>query len=226
MKLCDVKLLKKSSLYGSNKIFSTCFFLLEKLYKNINIYINGLNKLILLRDEYFKDFSIRIYIDRTIVNNKKYYKILSNLNLDIYEFYCDYFTINHIHYGLFGTLTRYFPLFGHDIATKNIIYFTDIDINIKNYIKELHNLILLFKNMNNIFISSRNEFNNIYSNWLNKKYSIDGGNFITINLQIPKYILTDFVELMKDNKYNKKIFENNRNISYYDYFPFGVMNIF
>lgn len=204
---CLLTLKKKSTLYNKNRIISICFFKLDKAYKDLSVYIEGLKKLIRNRDKYRKSFTIRLYTDSLEI-----YNIVSKYNIDIYMYSCKDFKENNKHKGLFGTLVRYFPLFGHDVEYKNIIIYSDIDVN------RLYSPLIDKFSKYKGFTSLRNSILAVpYGHWINDKNSINAGNCMSVDTILDVNILKKFVYMM--NKSDKNIF-NVRG------FPYGVDEYF
>jgi len=107
--LCNLTILRESTI-KSNKIITTSLFQLQKSYKNIKIYVNGIIKAAQKRDIYFPDFKLILFIDNTIYYSIFYSK-LKQLNYEIILYECKLFKINTYHCGLFGTLIRFMPFF-------------------------------------------------------------------------------------------------------------------
>ncbi len=193
---------------------------MNKQYKNFGIYVNGLKRLIAMRNERMPSYKIRIFIDKSIADDKYIMSILkSDKNIQIVKYTCPNYmeTNKYYHRGTFGTLVRFFPMFDFENNDANLVIVSDIELN-KNdtevmikISKSLH----LFKNKlafmyySNIFLS---EFLN-----LNKKYIFAGRLFNTTRL--PKSSIINFMEninnVVVDNPlYQGKGEPNNENIRY------------
>jgi hypothetical protein len=117
--------------YSKKKnIFSAVFFKLRgKPYKKFVVYIQGLKNL----SEYVKrnvpSYTIRLFIDRSIHNDKKIMKIIRRLkNVEPVLYHCEEYVVNkNYHRGLFGALVRYFPMFDFENNDANIVRVADID---------------------------------------------------------------------------------------------------
>tara|TARA_B110000037_G_scaffold218373_1_gene281248 strand:+ start:2131 stop:2493 length:363 start_codon:yes stop_codon:yes gene_type:complete len=111
--ICKFKPLFKIDYNNKKNIFSACFFKLDgKSYKDFNIYLNGIQ----LFSKYVKknrpDYSIRLFIDNSIYNDKKIINILKKLNnIELVLYECSDYKVNkNKHIGLFGTLIRFFSI--------------------------------------------------------------------------------------------------------------------
>lgn len=203
----SVNIEKKSNLYNKNRIISICFFKLDKSYKELSVYLEGLKKLIQSRDRFRKTFTIRLYTDSLEI-----YNTILKFNIDIYMYSCNDFKENNKHKGLFGTLVRYFPLFGHDVENKNIIIYSDIDDN------RLYSPLIDKFSKYDGFASLRNNILNVpYGIWMTDQNSIGAGRSMSVNTILDVNILEKFVYMM--NKSDKNIF----NVSG---FPYGVDEYF
>jgi hypothetical protein len=136
--------------YDRNKkydILSTCFFLMDNGYKNLNIYIDGLKKIILLLNSQDK-YVGRIFIDENVKNHKEIYGILiSSSKVQIILFKCGDFMKNNYHFDAFGALVRLFPLFDFDNNDANNVIIIDIDLNDEDIVK-LEKLMIFSLNPN------------------------------------------------------------------------------
>lgn len=116
-----------------------------------NGYITGLNNIILKTN----DINIRIYCDNTSVSIVE--KYLNNKNVEIVYFYFEQFYNfeSDCHYGFFGTLMRYIPLFNFDEFDNkwdNVIVI-DLENNFYNVRKLINNF--LKKSVTNLIFWSR-----------------------------------------------------------------------
>lgn len=208
MNNCKLDLLKKSSLYNKNRIISVCLFILEKPYRDFSVYTNGLKKLVKERNAYRNDFSIRVYVD-----SEKAAKIVKPYDVDIYLYTCEkYQNSNKVHDGLFGTLVRYFPLFGHDVDTKNVIIYSDLDKF--NLASETIDEFLKYEG----FMSMRNRILVVpYGIWMKDQDSINAGKNMSINLILDQTILNTFID---------KMWNSDDNLFKVRGFPYGVDEYF
>lgn len=117
--------------YSKKKnIFSAVFFKLRgKPYKKFVVYIQGLKNLSEYVQRNVPSFTIRLFIDRSIHNDKKVMKIIRRLkNVEPVLYHCEEYVINkNYHRGLFGALVRYFPMFDFENNDAGVVRIADID---------------------------------------------------------------------------------------------------
>lgn len=214
--MCE--LLNRSSKYGSNKIISTCYFVLSESYKNPLKYKKGFEELVRMRDKNYPEFTIRLYVDGSSAP-----EVYLNKDVDVYKYenakYRDAKTGGHIE--LFSTLLRYFPLFGHDVAEDNILIYSDIDTNMLysvTYGKTIEYL------SGASFVSYKNEFNSSCDGEWSRTSDmcIRGGKFLTKSIKLDKNILEKFLDHMMSGKYPSGMFNDKK----YKKFPYGVDEYF
>ena len=113
-------------------IISMSFFKMKKGYKKFYIYINGLKRSINFRKKYLSDFKLRIFVDKSIIDDKEIMAIMnSDKNIQLVEYLCpDYLAEDkYYHKGTFGTLVRFFPMFDFPNNDAKDVMVWDIDLN-------------------------------------------------------------------------------------------------
>ena len=138
-------------------IVSCCIFLLEKSYKDVYIYYNGLVNIVKNFKKLLPNYYLRIYFDESIIYTKYKTKEHANLTKNYWIPFIEKLKqINFVqlikldcmklkknkysHYGLFMTLSRFCPLF-YDNKLINHIVFIDIDSGLSD-IKKIKDTIL------------------------------------------------------------------------------------
>lgn len=111
-------------------ILSTCFFKMGSHYKNFDIYIRGIKKIIKMVESQSK-YILRIFIDVHIKSDPDIYPILSSSNkVQIILFKCDnYMNDKNFHIDVFGALVRLFPIFDFEHNDSYNVIIIDIDLN-------------------------------------------------------------------------------------------------
>ena len=136
-KFCSLKKYYKEPDKPYNLI-STCFFLADNYYKDpIQKYFNGLK--ITIENFYLhfdKSYYFRIYFDNSLLEKIHKNKIVNDSidkikqlidsykkqeRLQLVEYNCKDYKKDKFHFGLFGTIVRFHPLFETGSKTKNII---------------------------------------------------------------------------------------------------------
>ena len=211
--LFDIDYTKKK-----NIISVSLFKMANSGYKNFNKYITRLYNLVKITNIKYKKFIIRLFIDDSIYNDKKLFNNLKILNIEIVLYSCSNYIINNIyHYGTFGTLIRFFPMFNFPNNDANLVIIQDADF-IKKKLDELINIINkldLYDNYKNYYILKTSNINNIfdnhdvfYKNILNS-YTVASG-FVSIT-KIDYNIIINYIKSAKDNIYSYFYTSNNNN---------------
>jgi len=168
--ICVFKPLFNIDYSKKKNIVSSAFFKLHgNSYKNFNLYIDGLEKLYnnIINDN--NNFTLRIFIDNSIYNDKILFTRIEKLKkIEIVVYNCPNYIIkdnNDYHIGLFGTLVRFFPMFDFPNNDANIVIISDID-DYEYFNKSIKNMSLLNENINDIFFLKTGNLskNTIYFN--------------------------------------------------------------
>ncbi len=126
--ICEFELLFDIDYSKSTNIISTCFFKMNKHYKNFSIYIDGLKRLIKLLEEE-KNYKLRIFIDSHIKNDKEIFGLLSSSKfVQIVLFKCSDYIQDDYHLDVFGALVRLFPVFDFPNNDAKNVIILDIDL--------------------------------------------------------------------------------------------------
>jgi hypothetical protein len=202
-------------------------------YKDFNLYINGFKKLYKYVMEDELNYTIRLFIDNTIYNDKDLFSQLNNLervNIIIYN--CPKYiekSNSDYHIGLFGTFVRFFPIFDFPNNDAKIVQIMDMD-DYKYFLTNKESIKQIGKNIDSIYLLKNGSIHkNLYTN------EILINNVINPYVVATKYIsfksldynvLIDFfkeidMEKNKDKLYtlykhknNKKMIENNGKFIY------------
>jgi hypothetical protein len=139
MNYLDNKICKLTSLFPidysiKKNIISCSFFKLSTTpYKDFNRYINGLEELYNDVNTKYKDekFTIRLFIDNTIYDDKKLFDRIQKMNkIELILYSCSDYLLEpekKYHIGLFGTFVRFFPMFDFPNNDADIVIISDID---------------------------------------------------------------------------------------------------
>ena len=147
MNLCylENKLFKFTPLFNINynikkNLICSSLFRIKELYKSFDKYIDILEDIYYIINKKYSSYSFRLFIDKTIYDDKIIMIRLNNLKnieLVLYDFLLD------INQGLIGTLVRFFPMFNFKNNDANIVLVTDVDhfmiFNVSKYFKILNN---------------------------------------------------------------------------------------
>ena len=204
--LFDIDYTKKK-----NIISISLFKMSNSGYKNFDQYIDGLTILCEKVKSSYNNFTIRIFIDNSIFNDKNLLSKLKNLKLEIVVYTCpDYIINNEFHYGTFGTFVRFFPMFDFPNNDADLVMIQDADydefgevilnenIDIINklnlYIDYKNCYILKFGDLYNSFKSDSIVYKNIV-NYYTVSSSLIGINKINYN------VIVDFIKSVKNKNY-------------------------
>ena len=98
-------------------------------YRNFDKYVSGIYSLIKFVDNEFNDFTLRLFIDDTIYNDKPIMNKLNSRNIELVLYECPTFIKNGHHRGIFGMIVRFFPMFDFENNDADKIIISDIDFN-------------------------------------------------------------------------------------------------
>jgi len=215
MNLCylENKLFKFTPLFNINynnkkNLICSSLFKIKELYKSFDKYIDILEDIYYIINRKYSSYSFRLFIDKTIYDDKTIMvrlKNLKNIELVLYDFLLD------INQGLLGTLVRFFPMFNFKNNDANIVLVTDVDhfmiFNVTKYFNILNNNkvdineIYLIKKGNlsqNIQYKDFNTLNNDNDNNLNV-YSY-ASHIINIK-KIEYHVIIEYIyDVIKSNK--------------------------
>ena len=127
--ICEFETLFEIDYNKKINILTTCFFKMDKHYKNFDTYIRGLKKLINMLN-YQNEYMLRIFVDQNVLDDQEIMNILkSSKKVQIVLFKCANFMKGNYHIDVFGALVRLFPVFEFkNNDAKNVICI-DIDLN-------------------------------------------------------------------------------------------------
>jgi len=196
-----------------DNIFSTSFFVLQKSYKSIDKYTDGLLMLANFVKDKFPDFKLRVYYDNSLQLSKidkvndtiKTLEKMKHVQLIKYE--CPDFITNFGHQDLFGTFIRFLPLFNTE--KNNMIIISDIDID-ENYKKDIMFVYDYFKNEKDYKFAYFTH-NCYIKPWTkNIDFPIMAGSFLS-KVKFPMEILANFMNCFLKNKKNYKNNKKDKN---------------
>lgn len=133
--ICSFEIISEINPNKKYNILSTCFFLMNNSYKNLNIYIDGLKKIVKFINSQ-NNYVGRIFIDQNVKDHKIIYDILtSSPKIQLVLFKCGDYMKENYHIDVFGALVRLFPLFDFDNNDANNVIIIDIDLNDEDILK-------------------------------------------------------------------------------------------
>ena len=196
---CKFKLHFDIDFNKKQNIISASFFKMSKPYKDFSVYIDGLQTMIQFVENNLPDFKIRLFVDKTILDDEKIKKILfENDTVQIVEYMCPEFLDkdNYHHVGTFGTMTRLFPLFDFDNNDAGHVMIWDIDLTTydMNVLKKSYDYII--KN-NIIYHFVYYGYDNIFKYNITKyKYSIPQAGRLLNSKRFPQKYIINFINVI------------------------------
>jgi len=197
MSQIEITVLKQGT--TSRKVLTCCFFTVGEAYRDFRQYIGNLRRFV-IDTEQLPDFEVRIYTDDT---GKEYaLDIAKNFSrISVLHYDCPAFRDGKGHFGMFGTLVRFLPMF----EDLDIVWCSDIDIP-RNYLDPL-----VLKHMAktkalvhiNTLICYERNFRSVHRN------AILAGMFIT-KVQFPRALLTRFLNMLLDGRLDKHLYAMNQ----------------
>ena len=136
----------------TDKIFSIVLFIIEGS-KKLEIYKEGVKAIINDVSRLFPEYNVRIYFDSTSASFVEQFINRDNVELYLYSFPQFYNKTTKTHFGMFGTLIRYLPLFDiPEHQSKQTIVF-DVDNKlfknskiVINYFNKTSDMRLIYRN--------------------------------------------------------------------------------
>jgi hypothetical protein len=126
--ICCFKPLFKVNYDVKKSIISSSFFKIDNPYKDFKLYIDGLEKLYKYMISSTPQFSLRLFIDYNIYNDKAIMNRIRKLDkMEVVLFKCTEFMEGSFHIGLFSSLIRFFPMFDFANNDANLVLISDID---------------------------------------------------------------------------------------------------
>ena len=140
--ICTFKVLDKQFLLKEGvDILVSVFFKRDQYYKNFDIYIKGLNKVLQFVNNECNTtkhnmFIYVLFIDQNIADDNEIMKLISKCKYCVpVLFKCVNYMKGQFHYDLFGSMVRFFPMFDFGANPCNIVICIDIDLHDEDYIR-------------------------------------------------------------------------------------------
>ena len=208
-----------------NTILISCsIFKLKKYYNVIDIYIDGLLKII--NTVIKKKYHIIIFFDHSIKNDNKFINIFNKYVILKNVLFCEYFFKDYIdeygyHKNIFGMYIRLLPIFIEEIKFK-YLYISDIDltsyerqlflkINIKKFIKSDYDIAISYK------IGYEYKYNDLY-NIPNTNIAILSNIYFKSHHKHVEKLLFDFLNKLNNNDIEIKNIIDKKNEIYINFY--------
>ena len=237
--ICKLKPLFKLDPNTKKNIISCSFFKMNSHYKNFSLYVDGLEKLYYHVRKKLPDYTLRVFIDENINNDKSIMVRLNKLHkMEMVLFNCKEYKDGKYHMGLFASMLRFFPMFDFPNNDANRVIMSDIDDIVLNTLTKYMNKLDKYKtNTELYFIKVGNINKNIYynyeMNYLNtlSPYSISQmtGSFKRMDHKIIVNYMNDVKENKDNIKYSYYEINNNTKNKFdesYNNFVYGVDEYF
>lgn len=235
--ICIFKPLFKINYNIKKNIIVCCLFKIYKGgYQSFDIYITGLSKLYNYVQLKCNNFVIRLFIDNSIYKDEKIMsKIYKFKKIELVLYTCpDYIIDNTYHYGLLGTLIRFFPIFNFKNNDADLVIICDVDFDhfFLNSNLLLINKLKLYDNYKDYYMSLDNDiykelpgYNKYYLYYKNKFTPYTNAQGIIGIKKINNSIIINFIKSVKNSNV-KLSFYNDKNIYNYTNFIYGVDEYF
>lgn len=225
--ICDIKVLYSPNRKYANTV-NLVFFRAYPLYKNFEIYVEGLKKW----KEYMKIYpesQIQIFIDEDVAGNERVMKIIEELNPRVYLVKCsDFLVTDKYHIGIFPMFWRMFPMFDiykhpFKAAHSQELEPDKDDIRWFKYMNACGNL--KYPDLGFIYRSidffTNEEISDITFEEGIRYPKVFGGRIITRH-QAPFKLLTDFFEKVTRGDKIVQLYEENRVKKEHGKYRFGI----
>lgn len=150
--ICDLKPLFKINFKKKKNIVSASFFKMSGGgYRNFTEYSDGVLNLAKYIRTQMKDFTLRLFIEKSIYNDKTIMKELNkDKSIELVLYNCpSYIKDKDKHRGVFGTFIRFFPFFNFNNNDAKTVLISDIDyINYNEVKKKIGNIYNIYKTLN------------------------------------------------------------------------------
>lgn len=140
--ICTFEVLDKTHLLNQGvNILVSVFFKRDQYYKNFDIYVKGLQKVLRFVDDTrnnTKDnqFVYVLFIDQNIAEDKKIMGMIRSCKLCVpVLFRCVKYMKGSYHFDLFGSMIRFFPMFDFPNNPCNVSICIDIDLHRDDYVR-------------------------------------------------------------------------------------------
>lgn len=229
--ICDIQVLHSPNRKYASTV-NLVFFRAYPLYKNFQIYVDGLKKWKEYK-KYYPDCQLQIFIDQSIVEDESILAIINSLDARVFVVKCpEFLKEGKYHIGIFPTFWRFFPgfdIFKHPFKIAHsqelepddtdIIWFKRMDL-----VSKLKYPKLGFVHFNNkVFqfgLNTNEKIENIMS------YPQVFGGRVTFCNQAPFEIMVNFFEKVNRGDKILKIYKNVKNKVEHEKYSFGIDETF
>ena len=198
-----------------NIVSSSFFKAIISTHKDFNLYIDGLEK---LYEKVISDpmnFSLRLFIDESVYKDSQLMSRINSLEkIELVLYKCKEYEIpnTEFHYGFFGTMLRFFPLFDFENNDANLVIICDIDDY--NYFDMNKSNVLECKNFEQIYMLKKG---NLGKNIIFDLKMLNHGNINPYSVASSFFgykktdhkVIIDFMKKMEKNPF--KVFSNYKN---------------
>jgi hypothetical protein len=198
-----------------NIVSSSFFKAIISTHKDFNLYIDGLEK---LYEKVISDpmnFSLRLFIDESVYKDSQLMSRINSLEkIELVLYKCKEYQIpnTEFHYGFFGTMLRFFPLFDFENNDANLVIICDIDDY--HYFDINKSNVLKCKNFDKIYMLKRG---NLGKNIIFDLEMLNHGNINPYSVassfsgykKTDHKVIIDFMKKMEKNPF--KVFSNYKN---------------
>lgn len=233
--ICKFEPLFNLDINKKKDIISLSLFKMDYSYRDINIYVDYLKITYDKLKENFPNFTIRIFIDYKIYEDKIIMnKLLLFKDIEYVLFKCSKFIINDYHIGLFSTLIRFFPMFDFKNNDAKIVLISDIDGSITLNMKNILNYMINNDTLKDMYffkegplINNREYFYNLYIKNKESYIGYSNAQLIGSYKRMNKEVILNYLNklLLNNDNLTYSYFKNNYNINHKK-FIYGVDEYF
>jgi hypothetical protein len=224
--ICELTPLFNIDYKKKKNIISASFFKMAGgSYKDFTKYSNGVLYLAKYVRTQMKDFTLRLFIEKSIYNDKTIMKELNkDKSIELVLYNCpDYIKNKDKHKGIFGMFVRFFPIFDFNNNDSETVLITDIDYDSYKQVnsilsKRLKKDIIYKKTDDIIFIQGDLFYHTVHNNiFYDGSYVfpfIIGDRIVTYN-KIDKEVILNYLKEINISKYvsiNNKYYKDLNNM--------------
>lgn len=211
---CNISIIKEYNNRNKN-IISISLFKIKNSHRKFEVYINGLNKMIEIKNKLLSNFSIVLFIDDSIYMDNYEFNKIKNMDVSIYHYDCpDFKNKEGVHEELFGMMIRYIPIFTKNFNSDIVIIMDADSPNLLYGAKESLVSLYKFKLIKKKFFHYITGFASfIEIEWKRDDHILPIlGEKIITNLKLPSNLLYDYLNFLLTNdnkthsKFNKQLF--------------------
>ena len=229
--ICDIQVLNNPNRKYASTV-NLVFFRAYPLYKNFEIYVDGLKRWSEYR-KYFPDCQLQIFIDQSIAEDEPIMEIIKKLDARVFFVKCsDYVQADKYHVGIFPMFWRLFPafdVFNHPfkISHSQELEPEEEDVPWFKYMNSVRDL--KYPKLGFVHRTGRLfDFNERVKLKFEEhiKYPQVFGGRVVICSQAPFEVLTNFFDKANRGEITSVMYESSKIKKEHGNYPFGIDELF